>query len=132
VRRCYRQVAGVLAGGGLYYAEHWNPVQMQLSEARPWDGEAYRIVHRPSRGVGRTWTADADGGAVTCRHYIHSIGDLIGGVCGAGFVVVGFAEQPPPAAAGAPGSHEHLAGYLPSFLSILARRRPAPAGVTRP
>ena len=127
VRRCYRQIARVLVRGGLYYAEHWNPVQMQLSEARPWDGEAYRIVHPPSRGAGRTWTADTGGGAAICRHYIHSIGELIGGVCAAGFVVVGFAEQPPADADAPPGSHEHLASYLPSFFSILARRRQAAA-----
>ncbi len=127
VGRCYRQVARVLVPGGLYHSEHWNPVQMQLSEARPWDGEAYRIVHRPSRGVGLIWTADTHDGAATCQHYIHSIGDLIGSVCAAGFVVTGFAEQPFTNAAALPGSQEHLAGYLPSFFSILARRRQAPA-----
>jgi len=126
VHRCYQQVAGVLVRDGLYHAEHWNPVQMQLSETRPWDGEAYRIVHRPSRGTGRVWVGDAGGGStVTCRHYIHSIGELIGGVCAAGFAVVGFAEQPSAGGGAPPGSQEHLAGYLPSFLSVLARRRPA-------
>ena len=43
VRRCYRQVASVLRPGGLYWSEHWNPVEMQLDPETAWDGRAYRL-----------------------------------------------------------------------------------------
>jgi SAM-dependent methyltransferase len=120
ITRCYQEVAHVLTPGGLYYTEHWNPVQMQLPAARHWDGEAYRIVHRPG-GASRSWPADGGADRPTCWHYIHSLDDLIGGLCRAGFVVVRFAERSLVDTAASPGSQAHLAGYLPTFFSVLAR-----------
>src|SRR5689334_1410195 len=38
IRQCYRQVAAVTRPGGLFFSEHWNPVQMQLAEGRPGHG----------------------------------------------------------------------------------------------
>ncbi|HET7243909.1 MAG TPA: methyltransferase domain-containing protein [Streptosporangiaceae bacterium] len=36
IRQCYREVAGVAKPGGLFFSEHWNPVQMQLAEDQRW------------------------------------------------------------------------------------------------
>lgn len=120
IKRCYGQVAGVLHRGGLYYSEHWNPVQMQLSPVRHWDGEAYRIVHRTGR-AGIVWSADEGADSATCRHYIHSLTDLIGGLCSSGFVVTRFADRPGADPDAQPGTERHLAAYLPTFFSILAQ-----------
>ena len=120
VVRCYREVARVLRGGGLYHAEHWNPVQMQVAQSRPWDGQAYRLARRPAEGA-VAWSAGPDTGE-TCRHYIHPLGDLIGGLGPAGFVILRFGERNVGDGRGTPGTDSHLSGYLPTFFTILARR----------
>lgn len=126
VRRCYREVARVLRRGGFYHVEHWNPVQMQLADTPCWDGEAYRIAQRPGGGAGLSWRGEADSPEARCRHYIHPMGDLIGGLGAAGMVIDRFAERSTPDPRAAPGTNEHLAAYLPTFFSILAHRRLAP------
>jgi SAM-dependent methyltransferase len=125
VRKCYEQVARVSRKGGLYFVEHWNPVQMQLSDDQAWDGEAYRIVHRPERGVGRPWTADGSH-TPTCYHYIHPLDDLIGGLTEAGFSILRFGTRATPDADAEAGTTEHLASYLPTFFSLLARLEHVP------
>lgn len=121
IRQCYQQVAAVAKPGGLYFSEHWNPVQMQLSEDRRWDGSAYRVGLLPGTGP-HPWPPGQLTEA-TCWHYIHSVGDLLGGLCDAGFVIVRFDERGQAEAGAAPGTQEHLDRYLPGHFGILARRR---------
>jgi len=69
IRQCYRQVAAVTRPGGLFFSEHWNPVQMQLAEGR----SASRRAGPPRRqGSGRarstrTWPAPAAHPRSGCR-----------------------------------------------------------------
>jgi SAM-dependent methyltransferase len=121
IRQCYQQVAAVAKPGGLYFSEHWNPVQMQLSEDRRWDGGAYRVGLLPGTGP-HPWPP-GELTEATCWHYIHSMGDLLGGLCDAGFVIVRFDERGQAEAGAAPGTQEHLDCYLPGHFGILARRR---------
>jgi SAM-dependent methyltransferase len=121
VRRCYEQVATVTKPGGLFFSEHWNPVQMQLDEDRPWDGHAYRIGLEPGTGP-HPWPP-GDLAEATCWHYIHPLQDLLGGLCDAGFVIVRFDERGLGEFGADPGSQDHLDTYLPAHFGILARRR---------
>jgi SAM-dependent methyltransferase len=121
IRQCYRQVATVTRPGGLYFSEHWNPVQMQVADDPRWDGAAYRISELPGTGP-HPWPPGELTDA-TCWHYIHSLDDLLGGICDAGFLVVRFGERGTGDAGAAPGTQEHLDSYLPAHLGILARRR---------
>jgi SAM-dependent methyltransferase len=124
IRQCYRQVAAVAKPGGLYFSEHWNPVQMQLADDQLWDGQAYRVSRRPGPAP-VPWPA-GELTEATCWHYIHSLGDLVGGICDAGFVLLRFGERGQGTAGASPGTEQHLECYLPAFLGVLARRR-APA-----
>ncbi len=121
IRRCYRQVAAVAKPGGLFFSEHWNPVQMQLAEDRRWDGDAYRVALLPGTGP-HPWPP-GELTEATCWHYIHSLEDMIGGLCDAGFAIVRFDERGQGEPGASPGSQEHLDRYLPAHLGILARRR---------
>lgn len=121
IRQSYQQVATVTAPGGLFFSEHWNPVQMQLAEDERWDGDAYRVGLRPGTGP-HPWPPGELTDA-TCWHYIHSLSDLLGGLCDAGFVIERFAEWGQAQEGAAPGTQEHLDGYLPAHFGILARRR---------
>jgi len=121
IRQCYQQVAAVTKPGGWYFSEHWNPVQMQLAEDQRWDGDAYRVSLRPGTGP-HPWPP-GELTEATCWHYIHSLSDLIGGLCDAGFVIVRFDEWGQARDGAEPGTQEHLDGYLPAHFGILARRR---------
>lgn len=126
VRRVYRQVAMVLGPRAMYMMVHWNPTQMQVARDRPWDGEAYRL-DRTRYAPPHLWEKPPqDGEAVwtKCMHFMHTLDDLIGGLCESGFVVTRFAEWAPECTEKAPAnSIEHLGQYLPVNFTILARRR---------
>ncbi len=120
IRLCYQQVAAVIKPGGLFSSEHWNPVQMQVDEDTAWDRGAYRISEMPGTGP-HPWPQGALEEA-TSWHYIHSMGDLLGGICDAGFAIVRFGTWGDEQPSAAPGSQGHLDRYLPAHFGVLARR----------
>jgi hypothetical protein len=120
----------VLRPGGLYLAEHWNPLQMQLDGLGTWTGKSYRIVRPQSRS--RPVSLAASGDAVLenptmCWHYIHTLEDLVGGLGSAGFTIVTFDEPTRGDPDAPPGSAEHLAAFVPPFFTILAQLDPPPS-----
>ncbi|TWP38223.1 class I SAM-dependent methyltransferase [Leekyejoonella antrihumi] len=124
VRGCYAQVAQLLPPGGLYWSEHWNPVEMQLDEALAWDGTAYRLSHPQDVGPLPAPAGSTPEDAV-CWHYIHPLNDLLGGMCAAGFAILGFAERPGADASAPPATRAHLGAYIPGFFAVLARKHGA-------
>jgi LPS sulfotransferase NodH/GT2 family glycosyltransferase/SAM-dependent methyltransferase len=124
VRRLYQEVARVLRPGGLYRVEHWNPVHLQLADTRTADQSGYRIIRPQKAGDPLPWAVNGHaelGGRPTCVHYIHPLNDLMGGLGDAGLDIIRFAECRPGDISAKPGSHAHLAAYLPPFFTILAR-----------
>lgn len=127
VRWLYQEVFRVLKPGEYYWVEHWNPVQMQLAHSNTWDGQAYRIAHPQRPGVPLPWLDEDENGCevpAACWHYIHSLGNLIGGLCEAGFVTLRFAETSGGNPRAEPGTLAHLATYLPTFFTLFAQRMP--------
>jgi SAM-dependent methyltransferase len=124
VPHLYTEIARVLAPGGWYDVEHWNPTQVQLAGLGEWDDGAYTI-ERPQDGTSpSTWVGGTDQRPeerIRCWHYAHPLHDLIGGLGRAGFVVHRLVERPEGDLDASPGSHEHLAAFVPPFLRILAR-----------
>lgn len=119
----YRQVKKVMAPGGLYLAEHWNPVQMQIENHGRWDGKGYRLVHPRSGNEPVPWIipgAFSHGKPLAVWHYIHSLNDLIGGLMGSGLSLLSFEESPLGNPQARPGSQEHLASFAPDVIRILA------------
>jgi hypothetical protein len=58
----------------------------------------------------------------SCVHFIHTLTDLLGGLPEFGFSILDFDEGRYGADANSePGSHSHLAAYIPPFFSILSR-----------
>jgi SAM-dependent methyltransferase len=121
VRQSYREVAKVLRPGGYYRVEHWNPLHLQLQPNDPWNGSAYEISRPQDRGVPIPWHGTSSSEPI-CLHFIHSLGDLLGGLCEAGFGITSFEDSRFGADPNAnPGSHEHLASFIPPFFTIHAR-----------
>ncbi len=126
VRRVYREVARVIAPGGCYVVNHWNPVLIQMPEKDEWDGGGYRLVvpQTERRPVPQTsWSIDGKDHAITTWHYLHTLEDLIGGLLDAGFSLQRFAEAAAADLSAAPGSLEHIAAYAPPMFRLLARAR---------
>jgi SAM-dependent methyltransferase len=126
--RLYREVHQVLRPGGLYLADHWNPIHMQLADSVDWRG-GYRISRPLAAVFPATWPdPDATSGraSASCLHYIHSHGNLLGHLCDAGFSVRRYTERPTGDAGAAPGTPGHLAAYVPTWIRFLARRLPGP------
>jgi SAM-dependent methyltransferase len=126
VRKLYRQVAQVLRPSGYYRVEHWNPYQMQLDPAAPWDGQGYRLVEPQGtrEPVPLTWSLRGTNGQKqmeTLCHYIHPLHDLIGGLCDAGFNILRYAERLRGRPAAVAGTYAHLRAYAPSFLTMFAQ-----------
>jgi len=124
VRQVYREVARVLAPGGLYLVNQWNPTLIQMPEHGDWDGAAYRLVVPQTQRdpVPQTvWTIHGTAHAITTWQYIHPLGDLLGGLLDAGFSLLRFVEAGEPDLGASPGSMNHLAAFAPPLFQILAR-----------
>lgn len=128
VRLVYEQVAQHVRPGGWYWSEHFSPLHLQLDATKPWDGTAYRIGRPLRSGCAASWSTIVDGEPIELVHYIHSVGDLIGSLYGAGFAVQRVADrrQPETDELGSPGEPAHLAAFFPPFLRVLARRYESP------
>jgi SAM-dependent methyltransferase len=121
VRKLYQEVAKVLRPGGLYRVEHWNPMHLQLAEDRPWNGHAYQIARAQDVGIPIPWHS-GNSKEPTCVHFMHSLGDLLGGLCEAGFYIVDFdSSRRRGDVTARPGSDAHLASFIPPFFTVLSR-----------
>jgi SAM-dependent methyltransferase len=117
----HREVARVLAPGGLYVVQHKQPSSLQ-AEAQP-RGDGYLVrQHYLSRQLvaEQPGVSHRESGTL---EFLHTLEALVGGLCHAGFAIEDLSE-PVLADAFAPsGSLEHRALYLPPYLKLKARRR---------
>lgn len=98
---------------------------MQLAALDAWDGDSYRLAEPQAPGRPVPWiqgTASPRSVPRVSWQYIHSLNDLIGGLCDSGFHLRGFAERPQSDLNAEPGSEAHTAAYIPPFLALFAQR----------
>lgn len=121
VGRVYREVARVLAPGGLYVSQHKQPVSLQANTAPSSRGYAlsetyYRTGPLPEIGDGHRHR-EADN-----LEFLHRWEELIGGLCRSGFVVEDLTEPRHARMDAEPGSFEHRSCFAPPYVKIKARR----------
>ena len=121
IRQCYRAGGGRDQAGRAVLQRALEPGPDAACRGRRWDGEAYRVALLPGTGP-HPWPP-GELTEATCWHYIHSLEDMLGGLCDAGFAIVRFDERGQGEPGASPGSQEHLDCYLPAHFGILARRR---------
>ncbi|MFM8890107.1 MAG: hypothetical protein ACKOTB_00535, partial [Planctomycetia bacterium] len=63
------------------------------------------------------------------QEFIHSLTAILGGICGAGFLVEDVFEPDHREPAAQPGSFAHRAAFVPPYLRVLARRTTGGGGV---
>jgi SAM-dependent methyltransferase len=125
----FREVARVLAPGGLYISQHKQPVNLQAS-AMPGLG-GYAVTEPYYRtGPLPPLPGDWEHREGDTLEYVHRWEDLLGGLCRAGFVIEDVVE-PRHADPHAPvGSFRHRSCFIPPYVKLKARRV-GPAGPAR-
>jgi SAM-dependent methyltransferase len=121
VTTVYRQVARLIATGGLYISQHKQPVSLQ-AEAQP-VGQSYRV----SQPYYRTGPLPAAPDGLLHREadtmeFLHRWEELLGGLCRSGFVIEDLIEPRHAKPEATPGSFAHRSYYLPPFVTVKARR----------
>lgn len=129
VRRVFAQVADVLEPGGLYISQHKQPVSLQCGSFA--DGVGYP-VRAQARHRGPLPPAAED-----CWHrehgtveFLHTLQDLLGGMCHAGFVIEDVMEPNHADPQAPPNTFPHRCLFVPPYLAIRARRCAGDSSVT--
>ena len=134
VQRLFAEVARICRPGGRYLSQHKAPASLQssltpnpagryeLSEPLPTAVQPRQpLPPAPPSRLRETGTDE----------FVHSLSDLLGGICAAGFGIEDCWEPAEADAAARPGTYGHRARYLPPYLRVLARRY-GPGPATRP
>ena len=118
----YAQVARVLRSGGLYVSQHKSPGSLQAELRSKENGIMLQVPCISGRAANPV-SEDSAFREHGMSETIHSIEDLIGGLCRSGFVIEDVIEPPHADAWAAEGSPEHRAQFVPPYLKIRARRK---------
>lgn len=121
VGRVFREVARVTKPGGLYVSQHKSPASLQAS-LEPGPAGRYEFVHSVSGGEPLPPVPPSRLREAGTQEFVHSLTAILGGICGAGFVVEDVFEPDHREPAAQPGSFAHRAAFVPPYLRVLARR----------
>jgi SAM-dependent methyltransferase len=130
VARVFHEVARVTRPGGAYVSQHKSPASLQAAVEPNAAGRWELLVPAAFR---EPLAAAPPGSRLRERgtqEFVHPLGDLLGGICAAGFAIEDVCEPDHSRPDASAGSFAHRAAFVPPYLRILARRsgRPAPAG----
>ncbi len=121
----YREVARVLRPGGVYLAQHKQPLSLQVGEE--WlDGYVIREPLYEGRMPKHVAASNSLFREKDTLEFIHSIEALVGGLCRNGFVVEDLKEPIRGDAWAEAGTPEHRANFVRPYLKIKARRLGGP------
>jgi SAM-dependent methyltransferase len=128
--RVIREVARVLAPGGIYVFSTMHPVTLRMYET--WTGSGWGFKQRyfengPVPVKNATWDFDDVKVEAPTLEYAHRFSDLVNACVRAKLVVDGLWEWSPGDMGGPAGSDDELERYLPAYIAIRARRPPAAA-----
>jgi len=130
----FGEIARVLRPGGHYALQCANPFVIGMG-TQDWNGAGYTLRHPYIDGAEITcadepWVYDRtmlDGAPIAApREYRHSLGSLINGLTGHGFLLMHVSEFKDmyPDAHAAPGTWQHLTAYAPPWLVFWSMYRP--------
>lgn len=125
VGRVFHEVARVTKPGGRYVSQHKSPASLQATLV-PGAAGRYELVHPQRTGEPLPPEPPSRLREAGTHEFIHSLSDLLGGICAGGFVIEDVAEPEHTSPQAAAGSFAHRAAFLPPYLRILARRLDGP------
>ena len=125
LKQVFSEIVRVCRPGGLYMSQHKSPRSLQSSLQPNLNGR-YELLF-PERQ-----SADNSGAlppAPPSRlreagtdEFVHSLTDILGGICRAGFSIEDFFEPNEGDQEAVRGSFTHRAAFLPPYIRILARK----------
>ncbi len=121
VTTVYRQVARMLAPGGLYVSHHKQPTSLQ-SAVRPTANGGYEVTVPYYRSGPLPPVVDSRHREPGTLEYLHRWEQLLGGLCRSGFVIEDVYEPKRGRTNAEPGTFEHRSLYVAPYVSIKARR----------
>lgn len=127
VRPVFAAVARVTRPGGRYVSQHKSPPSLQAAPAPAATG-GYALEHPQRSGVPLPPAGPSRLREPGTLEFVHSLDDLLGGICRAGFLIEDVQEPDHTAAGAEAGSFAHRAAYVPPYLRVLARRHGPPSG----
>jgi len=132
--RVIKEVARVLAPGGMYVFSTMHPVTLRMYETWTGTGWGFKQRYFESSPVPRksaTWEFGDVRVEAPTLEYAHRFSDLVNACVRAKLVVDGLWEWSPNDEGGEPGSDDDLETYLPAYIAIRARRLPVAASIAR-
>jgi SAM-dependent methyltransferase len=120
VTNVYRQVARVIAPGGLYVSQHKQPASLQAN-VRP-SNAGYTLNEPYYRTGPLPAVEDSPHREPGTLEFLHRWEELLGGLCRAGFVIEDLIEPLHAEPDAAVGSFTHRSQYLAPYVRIKARR----------
>jgi SAM-dependent methyltransferase len=124
----YRQVARVIAPGGIYLSQHKQPASLQAATTP--SAQGYELVVPYYRSGPLPQVAGSPHREEGTLEFLHRWEELIGGLCRCGFVVLDLVEPLHAAAGAGRGDFGHRSTFVAPYVRIKARRvgSAAPAG----
>lgn len=125
VRPVYREVARVLAPGGLYISQHKQPASLQ-ADIRP-SSRGYELAeayYRTGPLPAVTGSLHREAGTF---EFLHRWEELVGEMCRAGFVIEDLLEPCHARREAAVGEFGHRSQFVAPYVRIKARRTNQPA-----
>lgn len=116
----YAEVARVTREGGCYISQHKQPTSLQITARTPADQYVLGIGYYHEGALPPVEdTAYREAGAV---EFLHRWGDLVGGLCRAGFVIEDLREPRRGDPAATPGDYRHRGQFVAPYVRLKARR----------
>jgi SAM-dependent methyltransferase len=131
-RGIFEGVARALRAGGQYRVACHNPFVMGIDE-RDWDGECYPLKRPYVDGVeveyeDSRWTVwDRHGNTRMVegpKEFRHTLGTMVNGLVGSGFLIQGLWEEESEDRTAAPGTWDHFRLIAPASFTIWGALRP--------
>lgn len=121
VTAVYREVARIVAPGGLYISQHKQPTSLQ-TDICPAPRGGYEIVEPYYRTTPLPPVAGSSHREEGTLEFLHRWEDLLGGLCRAGFVIEDLAEPLHAKGDAERGSFAHRSQFVAPYVRIKARR----------
>ena len=121
IRLAYRELARVMQLGGIYISRHKQPTNLQIDLAPAPNGF---VIDAPYYLDGALSPAKRSGPhrEQGTMEFLHRWGDLLGGLCEAGFVIEAVTEPKFADSLAQPGSFEYRGQYVAPYIQLRARR----------
>lgn len=118
--KVYKEVARVLKPGGQYLSKHKQPVSLQATlKPSPYGYVVQEEYYRKGALPESAPSLHREAGTL---EFMHRWGDLLGGMCRAGFIIEDVLEPRYTEKDAQPGSFGHRCAFIPPYIEFKARR----------